>query len=293
MQSPTRLSIILMLAPAAIVITLLFGGGLFIALLESLGCIAPAGVGGFTFKHYLELAMDREFRISLAVTLAIATSTTIISAALGLACALAMRGLALRRGWMNGMLQAPLAVPHLAMAVAIISLIAPSGLIARLAFLAGLIDAPSDFPVLINDRYGIGIVTAYVAKETPFVAVMTLALLLRIGDEYEALAGTLGASAWQRLRYVTLPLVAPAALSASLVVFAFIFSAFETPYLMGRPFPAMLSVVAQRRFLDENLGERPAAVAVAMVIALITAMLVWAYLRLAERLTGTQRPLLF
>jgi putative spermidine/putrescine transport system permease protein len=282
-----------MLAPAAIVITLLFGGGLFIALLESLGCIAPAGVGGFTFKHYLELAMDREFRISLAVTLAIATSTTIISAALGLACALAMRGLALRRGWMNGMLQAPLAVPHLAMAVAIISLIAPSGLIARLAFLAGLIDAPSDFPVLINDRYGIGIVTAYVAKETPFVAVMTLALLLRIGDEYEALAGTLGASAWQRLRYVTLPLVAPAALSASLVVFAFIFSAFETPYLMGRPFPAMLSVVAQRRFLDENLGERPAAVAVAMVIALITAMLVWAYLRLAERLTGTQRPLLF
>lgn len=282
-----------MLAPALLVVALLFVGGLLIALAQSLGYFATAGESGFTLAHYAQLLSDREFRASLAVTLMIATLATAISAAAGLAIALGLRELAARRRWLNFLLQIPLAAPHLAMAVALINVIAPSGLIARLAFAAGLIGAPADFPALINDRYGAGIILAYALKETPFVAVMTLALLLRVGDEYEALARTLGASAWQRLRYVTLPLVAPAAISASLVVFAFIFGAFEVPYLLGRPFPAMLPVVAQRRYLDVNLAERPGAIAVALVITAITALLVWLYLRLAQRLTGMQRPLLF
>jgi len=64
-------------------------------------------------------------------------------------------------------------------------------------------------------------------------------------------AATLGASAWQRFRYVTLPArVAPSVVSAALLVFAFIFGAFEVPYILGRPYPAMLGVVAQRRFLS-------------------------------------------
>jgi hypothetical protein len=36
------------------------------------------------------------------------------------------------------------------MAVAVVNVIAPSGLIARLAFAGGLIHAPADFPALIN-----------------------------------------------------------------------------------------------------------------------------------------------
>ena len=114
-----------------------------------------------------------------------------------------------------------------------------------------------------------------------------------MGDEYEQAALTLGASWWQRLRHVTLPLAAPAAVSASLVVFAFIFGAFEVPFILGRPYPAMLSVVAQRRYLSTDLADRPGAVAVAVVIALVTALLVWAYLRLARALVGVERPTIF
>jgi putative spermidine/putrescine transport system permease protein len=65
------------------------------------------------------------------------------------------------------------------------------------------------------------------------------------------------------------------------------------PYLLGRPYPAMLSVVAQRRYLDVNLAERPGAIAVAVVISAITAVIVWLYLRLARRLTGAEKPLIF
>jgi putative spermidine/putrescine transport system permease protein len=291
-SSPRR-RVALMLAPALAVIGGLFAGGLLLALTQSLGYFPPTGEQAFTLAHYRALLGDQEFRASLRLTLRLATAATLISAVAGLLLALGLRALARRYRLLNALLQVPLAVPHLAMAVVLINVIAPSGLVARLVYAAGWISAPADFPALINDRYGAGIILAYVLKETPFIALMTLALLARIGDEYELAARTLGASAWQRLRYVTLPLVAPAVVSASLVVFAFIFGAFEVPFILGRQYPAMLSVVAQRRFMSVDLAERPAAIAVAVVIALITALLVWAYLRLARWLVGIERPTIF
>jgi putative spermidine/putrescine transport system permease protein len=282
-----------MLLPVLLIIGGLFAGGLFIALTQSLGWFAPAGEQAFTLKHYLTLLSDREFRASLWLTLALTTISTVISAICGLMLALTVREAAKKFRWLNALLQVPLAVPHLAIAVTLINVIAPSGLLARIAFALGLVNAPADFPVLINDRYGIGIVLSYVLKETPFIAVMCLALLVRTGDEYEQAARTLGASAWQRLRYVTLPLVAPAVISASLVVFAFIFGAFEVPFILGRPYPAMLSVIAQRRYQSVNLEERPDALATAVTLSIITAFLVWLYLRIAKVIVGTDRPTIF
>lgn len=288
-----NLRLALLLAPVVAAIGGLFVGGLLLSLGQSLGYFAPAGEQSFTLAHYRNLAADGEFRASLALTLALATVATAISAVGGVALALAVRRLARTRPIFRTLLQVPLAVPHLAVAVALINVIAPSGLLARAAYALGMISAPADFPALISDRYGIGIIIAYALRETPFIAVMTLALLLRIGDEYDDVARTLGASSWQRLRYVTLPLVAPAAVSASIVVFAFIFGAFEVPFILGRPYPAMLSVVAQRRYMSVDLAERPGAIALAVVMAGVTAIVVWAYARLAKALAGVERPVIF
>jgi putative spermidine/putrescine transport system permease protein len=280
----------LMLSPALGVIGVLFVGGLALATAQSFGYFAVTGENAFTLRHYAALGDDREVYASLWLTLKLATLATVISAICALALALGLREFARRSRAVNMLLQIPLSVPHLAMAGALITVIAPSGLLARAAYVIGLIRQPADFPALINDRYGAGILLAYVLKETPFIALMTLALLARLGDEYEQAARVLGASAWQRFRYVTAPLVAPAVVSSSLIVFAFIFGAFETPFILGRPYPAMLSVVAQQRYLDVNLAARPGAIALAVIGALLTAALAWAYLRLTRALIGLERP---
>lgn len=280
----------LMLSPALAVIGVLFAGGLALAVAQSLGYFAPTGEHGFTFRHYAELIRDREIYASLWLTLKLATAATAISAVCALALALGLREFARRNLAVSLLLQIPLAVPHLAMAGALITLIAPSGLLARLAYAVGLIHQPADFPALISDRYGAGIILAYVLKEVPFITLMTLALLARLGDEYEHAARVLGASAWQRFRYVTLPLVAPAVVSSSLMIFAFIFGAFEVPFILGRPYPAMVSVVAQQRYLDVNLLARPGAIALAVISTLLTAVLAWGYLRLTRALIGLERP---
>lgn len=283
----------LLLSPAMAVIGGLFVGGLLIAATQSLGYFSPSGERGFTLSHYAALFRDAEILAGIRYTLAVTTTATILSAVGGTALALALRKPAARSVRINTLLQIPLALPHLAMAVVLINFISPSGLIARVLFQLSLIGAPADFPPLINDRYAVGIILAYVLKELPFIALMVLALLARLGDEYEQLAQTLGANRWQRLRHVTLPLIAPAVISSSVVVFSFIFGAFEVPYILGRPYPAMLSVIAQRRYLDVDLAQRPESIAVAIVIAVMTSLLAWLNLRLTRKLTGIERASIF
>ena len=280
----------LMLSPALAVIGVLFAGGLALAAANSLGYFAPTGENALTLRHYVSLIDDREVYASLWLTLKLATIATAISAVAGLALALGVREASKRSRAINLLLQIPLSLPHLAMAGALITVIAPSGLLSRVGYALGFIQQPADFPALINDRYGAGIVLAYSLKESPFIALMTLALLARLGDEYEQAARMLGASPWQRFRNVTLPLVSPAVVSSSLIVFAFIFGAFEIPFILGRPFPAMVSVVAQQRYLDVNLAVRPGAIALAVVSTLLTGLLAWAYLRLTRSLIGLERP---
>jgi putative spermidine/putrescine transport system permease protein len=292
-QRSRRFRIASMLVPALVVVGVLFVGGLLVAIGQSVGYFPLIGKRHLTSSHYGALFHDLELRKSLALTFILASASTLISSAAGLALALALRDMARHSRLLIALLQVPIGVPHLVMAVALINVIAPSGLIARSVCAAGLIRTPLDFPVLVNDRYGSGIILAYVLKETPFIALMVLGVLVRLGDEYHSMARTLGASAWQRWRYVTLPTVAPALVSGALVVFAFVFGAFEIPYLLGRPYPAMLSVVAQRHFMNVDLTERPEAIAIAIVIAMIASLVAWIHMRLARTLTGVGRPTVF
>lgn len=278
------------LAPAATIVVGLFATGLLAAFVESVGVVD----GGWpTPRHYGDVLGDREFRASLGLTFWVATTATLTSVALGVGLALVLQGLARGRGPTYALLQVPLAVPHLAMAVGMLTLLSPSGWVSRLFFTAGLVGVPADFPVLVHDRYGLGIILAYVVKETPFLALVATALLVRIDGDYGAVARTLGASPWQRFRHVTWPLLAPGVGAAALMVFAFVFTAFETPFLLGRPFPSLLSVVAHRRFMSIELADRPAALAMALLMTAMAGGLVWASLRLAGAGADRDRPVIF
>jgi putative spermidine/putrescine transport system permease protein len=113
-------------------------------------------------------------------------------------------------------------------------------------------------------------------KEVPFIALVVLASLRGVAGELEDVARTLGANAWQRFWYVVFP--------ASLIVFAFTFGAFEVPYLLGKTYPTILPVMAYNEYRDIELTARPVAMAINVLIALITAVFAALYLRLAKDL---------
>ncbi len=172
------------------------------------------------------------------------------------------------------MFQLPLTVPHLVVAVAVMFLLAPAGLLSRAAAAVGLVDGPAAFPLLVNDRWCVGIVAAYVWKEVPFITLMLLAVLARSGPELLEVGRTLKAGRWQRFRHITLPIIFPSLGAAALIVFAYTFGAFEVPYLLGRTHPMLLPVWSYRSYSDVDLVARPEGIAAGLLIAAVVTVAV-------------------
>ena len=219
---------------------------------------------------------------ALWLTLWVSLTSTLLSVILATLCALVLRRDFPGRRWVTLVFQLNIPVPHLVGAIAVMFLFAQSGLLARVAYWIGTIAEPADFPALIFDPYGVGIILEYLWKSVPFTGIVLLAVLYAVGEEYEHVARNLGANRWQRFRYVLWPLLLPGMLRASILVLAFTFGTFEVPYLLGQTYPTVLPVLAYRKYIDVDLNARPEAMAMSMVITAIVTVLILGYMRLAE-----------
>lgn len=277
----------LALAPALTLITILLGASLAYGVAQSLGLMSVIGQDSISLTAYKNILSGQglagqEFWGSLAFSLWVSIASTLISSALALLVAV---WLSERRSG-NGdtlALNWNLAFPHLVWSVALLLFLSQSGLLARWAASLGLISTPADFPVLLRDRYGVGIILHYVSKEIPFLALILLAVLRTQSTGYDMVAENLGASRWQRLRYVTIPLVMPSLLSGALLVFAFIFSSYEVPALLGVGYPRMLPVLALRFFNDPDLRSRADGMAISLIITFIVLVVAVISLKKSEQ----------
>jgi putative spermidine/putrescine transport system permease protein len=246
----------------------LLGASLFYATAESVGYVSVIGQNEISFSAYrATLNHNSEFWISLSFSLWISIASTMISSAVALALAV---WLSERRGNMDTLaLNWNLAFPHLVWSVALLLFLSQSGLFSRWAASLGLITTTADFPILVRDRFGIGIILSYIGKEIPFLTITILSVLRSQSVGYDVVAENLGASRWQRLRYVTIPQVLPALLAGDLLVFGFIFSSYEVPALLGVGYPRALPVLALRFFLDPDLRARSEGMVTSLIITLI------------------------
>ncbi len=276
-----RLKIALLLTPALFVLGVLFIGGLYAALLQSLGYFPAIGMTEVSFEAYREVLGSKDFLDSLLLTVYVAGVSTVLATTLAVLAALALRHSPGRIS--SVVFQIPITIPHLVAAVGIALVVSQTGLGARLAAVLGLIGEPAEFPALLYDKYSAGIILTYVWKEVPFIALVVLAGLRGVAAELEDVAKTLGANAWQRFWYVIFPVIAPPVVAASLLVFAFTFGAFEVPYLLGQDYPTMLPVTAYKEYRSIELSDRPVAMAINVIIAVVTALFAAAYLRLGRR----------
>jgi putative spermidine/putrescine transport system permease protein len=265
----------LSLAPALIVILILLGASLAYGVAQSLGLMLVIGQETLSLDAYRNLLSGqgpagREFWGAMGFSLWVSMASTLVSSALALFVAVWLSERRTRTGKVDTLaLNWNLAFPHLVWAVALLLFLSQSGLLARWAATLGLIQTPNDFPVLVRDRYGFGIILHYISKEIPFLVLLLLAVLHAQPVGYQLVAENLGASRWQKLRYVTIPLVTPALLSGALLVFAFVFSSYEVPALLGVSYPRMLPVLALRFFNDPDLQARADGMAISLIITMV------------------------
>ena len=237
------LAIGLVAAPAAL-------GGVY-SVAAALG-FAGAGAGDVGLSRFIAVLASAAVWRSVAWTLAIAAVATVLAAAA--AVAVAVRLQASRAGrWLAVF---PLAVPHVAAALAALILLGQSGLLSRMAFATGMTASPAEFPPLVYDRVGAGLVLAMAWKEFPFLALTALAVLDTRGHLFEETARTLGATAAQAFRLVTWPLLWRGLAPASVAVFAFLIGHYEMAALLGPSDPTALPVLTLERSLDPDLARR-------------------------------------
>lgn len=282
-----RWRIPIMLAPTLAVILILFVGGLLYGLLQSLGWQPRIGNFDLNFDAYISVMFSErysgQFWSGLLLTIWVSFASTFFSAVFAIMGALLIRRTRFGKRFSTFLFQLNLPIPHVVAAIGILFLFSQSGLFSRMFADAGLISAPSEFPILVRDRFGIGIILAYIWKEVPFIGVIVLAILQSLGEDYEDIAATLGANAWQRFRYVVLPLIMPGLLSASIIVFTFTFGSYEVPAILGVRAVRMLPVMSLDFFRNPDLNARAEGMALSMIIAFVALIMVLIYMWISRR----------
>jgi putative spermidine/putrescine transport system permease protein len=265
-----RLATAAILTPTVATVVLLFGGGLAGAIQQSLHPTID-GSGPLDPSAWAALLHDPAFVDALWFSLRTALAATVLSAAAAIAVAMALR----RRSVLPRFLVAlPVGVPHLLVATVAVAWLAPGGLAER---------ALGALPLeLVRDRAGLGIVLVYLYKETPFLVLLLLASMGPGLAQREEAAAVLGATGWQRLRWVVWPTIRAPLASGALMVAAFALGAFEVPLAVGPSYPPTLATYAADQPQLDFAGGQARAAAALLVAAAASLALAVAAVRLVR-----------
>jgi len=254
---------------------------------STLAAIGLAGVGaqGLSLDRVVGAIGSAEVWRGVAWTVATAGAATLL--AVSVAFLLAIRLRTSRVGQAAAML--PMAVPHVAAALAALLLLGQSGLLSRVSYALGLTSTASAFPALVYDRAGIALVLTYLWKELPYLTLTAMAVLLNDTRGLEDVARTLGATPRQAFWRVTWPQLWRGTAPATIAAFAFLVGQYEMPALLAPSDPVPLSILTFERASDPNLARRGEAHVLGLLALTIAAVLAIAHTRWLARVEPDRR----
>jgi len=178
------------------------------------------------------------------------------------------------KGTMRVLTTLPFILPTVVVAASFNALLGPNGWINLL--LMRLFDLSSP-PVQIINTFS-AILLAHIFYNTTIVIRVVGSALAQMNPRYEQAARVLGASRWRALWQVTFPMIRPAVLAATLLVFLFDFTSFGVILLLGGPRLATLEVEIYIQAL--NLLNLPVAGVLSAIQLLVTLGVTVVYQRL-------------
>ncbi|MEH6729569.1 MULTISPECIES: ABC transporter permease subunit [Pseudoalteromonas] len=249
-------------------------GGLISVLLPAFGYAPVLEQTTFSLQGFN--ALWQTPGLTQMVTLSVATG--LISTLLAFIITLMILAAFFNSPWLNRiqrLLSPILVIPHAAAAIAVGFLIAPSGMISRLAspWLSGWELAPNGmFP---HDSFGISIILGLTLKELPFLLLMALGVLAQpeLGKklrQQHKVALNLGYCPMTAFFKVILPSLYPLLRLPLLAVLAYASASVEMPLILGPNTPPTLAVAIMHWFNDVDLNLRIKASAGALLQLALT-----------------------
>ncbi len=230
--------------------------GLAGTVLPAFGYMPVLGRAEVSLLAWRELLATPGLGRSIGVGVLVGFVTTLVSLALVVliaATAHGTRAFAFARRSLSPLLS----VPHVAMAVGLAFVVAPSGLLFRIW--GGYLGGPARPPdlLIVNDPWGVALMAGLVLKEVPFLFLILLAALPQADAERGlVVARTLGygrVAAWLK---VVLPRVYPQIRLPVLAVLAYGLSVVDVALVLGPTTPPTLPVQILRWLGDPDLALR-------------------------------------
>jgi putative spermidine/putrescine transport system permease protein len=185
--------------------------------------------GGLTFENFTALLKPLYARVFLdTVWICFLTAIATLIAGYPVAYALVHARSGLIKGFILIIVVTPLFLGEVVRTYSWIIVLGNNGFINSLLLKVGLIGQPVQFMFTT-----FGVVLALVHVTLPVMVVMLAAALAHIDPAYERAAESLGASPLRSFLTITLPLSAPGVIAGMTTAFAWTFSAFATPQLIG------------------------------------------------------------
>ncbi len=253
-------------------------------LIQSLGYFKAVGLTKFTLSYYKDVLTSKGFLSSLGFSLYTSLTSSIVAIILGVLLSYAILQVKGRKEILESLYRVPVIVPHIVSVLLIYNILSQTGIIPRILYGTGLLTESSQFPSILYEKNGIGIIITYLWKEIPFVALTTYTILGKVSNKLSDAAANLGANKRQVFFYVLLPLIMPSVFSSFIIIFAFSFGAYEVPLLLGPTQPKALPVQAFIEYNNPVLTNRPYAMVYNMLITLISFLLTWLYYKAFEKI---------
>lgn len=199
--------------------------------------------------HWREFIASPADREALTTSIVISLASVVASLAIGVPLAFLLSRFEFPgRRILRAVATLPAALPPLVGVIAFLFLYGESGVVTRaIQRIFGMAEAPwrlTGVPAIIF----VHAYTMYV-----YVFLFVSAGLERFDTTLDEAAAGLGATPWQRLRYVTLPLLTPALAGSMLLVFMTSLGSFSAPYVFGGGIRVLATQIVSSK-LNDSLG---------------------------------------
>ena len=164
-----------------------------------------------------------------------------------------------------------------------VNIFSQNGVLARIGYALGMLQEQQQFPMLIYDTKGVGVILAYLWKEIPFILYFVIALMANINENLGEAAINLGAGRWTAFCKIPLPLCKGAVISGFLIIFVFALGAYELPFLLGATSPKALPVLAYQQYIHPDLRNRPYSMALNGIIIILSVLSAWIYYFIVQK----------
>jgi putative spermidine/putrescine transport system permease protein len=263
--------VLLLVLPAMAVLV-----GLFVyPVLYGIGLSLQPQHGGGTFGNYSSFFSNDYDSSTVWKTMRLALPAALFNVGVSVPIAYRLRGRFRGRRLLTAILVLPVTLGTVLVADGLLRYLGPKGWFNRAIVEMGIVDAPVR---LIYNYWGV--LFSLIITGFPFAFLLVLSYLSGIDPTLERAAATLGANTWQRLRHITLPLLAPGLATTFALAFVLAFSVFPSAYLVGEPSneTRVMAIAAYQHAFERYDYSMASAVAVLMGVvelAVIAAVFLW------------------